>query len=203
MGADLDTMWQQIFYHVWWPGQGNDPMYLANTAMNRTRNNYYGNNYTPHMYTNGRDSGSNPNNWKEDPRGYLSNVGLYEISIKGSRFDNSISFEVISNSLINTGSSSDIRLFVATVMGLVKYPNSPNGLTDHYNSVIELVTGNDGKKMKYISSLNYIESFNWSMPTNWIYHNSINWKSEDIKIVAWIQNYNSKEILQMTSFDFD
>ena len=57
--------------------------------------------------------------------------------------------------------------------------------------------------MKYVSNLDYIESFNWSMPTNWINHNSINWKSEDIKVVAWIQNYNSKEILHVASFNFD
>ena len=196
-------MWHQIFYHVWWPGQGNDPMYLANTSMNRSRNNYYNNNYTPHMYTNGKDSGSNPNNWKEDPKSYLSNVGLYDISIKGIQSGNSIDFEISSSSLVNTGSSTNIRLFIATVMGMVKYPNSPNGLTEHHNAVIDLIIGNEGKKMSYISGVDYIESFNWSMPTNWINHNSINWNSEDIKVVVWIQNFNSKEILQVTSLDFD
>ena len=196
-------MWHQIFYHVWWPGQGNDPMYLANTSMNRSRNNYYNNNYTPHMYTNGKDSGSNPNNWKEDPKSYLSNVGLYDITIKGIQSVNSIDFEVSSSSLVNTGLSTNIRLFIATIMGLVKYPNSPNGLTEHHNAVIDLITGNEGKKMSYISGVDYIESFNWSMPTNWINHNSINWNSEDIKVVVWIQKFNSKEILQVASFDFD
>ena len=155
------------------------------------------------MYTNGKDSGSNPNNWKEDPKNYLSKVGLYDISIKGLQSGNSIDFEVSSSSVMNTGSSTNIRLYIATVMGLVKYPNSPNGLTEHHNAVIELITGNEGKKMSYISGVDYIESFNWSMPNNWINHNSINWKSEDIKVVAWIQNYNSKEILQAVSFDFD
>ena len=155
------------------------------------------------MYTNGKDSGSNPNNWKEDPKNYLSKVGIYDISIKGLQSGNSIDFEVLSSSVMNTGSSTNIRLYIATVMGLVKYPNSPNGLTEHHNAVIELITGNEGKKMSYISGVDYIESFNWSMPNNWINHNSINWKSEDIKVVAWIQNYNSKEILQAVSFDFD
>ena len=110
-------MWTRIFYHVWWPGQGNDPMYLANTSMNRDRNNYYGNNYTPHMYTNVKDSGSNTNNWKNDPRTYLNEVGLYEILIDGTQSGNSIDFNVTSSSISN--SSSDIRLYVATVMGHV------------------------------------------------------------------------------------
>ena len=110
-------MWTRIFYHVWWPGQGNDPMYLANISMNRDRNNYYVNNYTPHMYTNGKDSGSNTNNWKNDPRTYLNEVGLYEILIDGTQSGNSIDFNVTSSSISN--SSSDIRLYVATVMGHV------------------------------------------------------------------------------------
>jgi hypothetical protein len=31
-----------IRYHVWWPGANNDPMYLANSAQNDNRINYYG-----------------------------------------------------------------------------------------------------------------------------------------------------------------
>ena len=196
-------MWTRIFYHVWWPGQGNDPIYLANTSMNRTRNNYYGNNYTPHMYTNGKDSGSNTNNWKNDPRSYLSEVGLYEISIQGSQSGNTLNFDVTSSSISNTSLSSDIRLYVATVLGHVKYPNSPNGLIDHHDAVIELLTGNSGKRMNYSSDVKLIESFSWSMPKNFINHSLIQWSSEDIKVVAWIQNYNSKEILQVINYDFE
>tara|TARA_B100001029_G_scaffold103670_1_gene85425 strand:- start:267 stop:848 length:582 start_codon:yes stop_codon:yes gene_type:complete len=193
-------MWTRIFYHVWWPGQGNDPMYLANISMNRDRNNYYGNNYTPHMYTNGKDSGSNTNNWKNDPRTYLNEVGLYEILIDGTQSGNSIDFNVTSSSISN--SSSDIRLYVATVMGHVKYSKSPNGLTDHHDAVIEILTGNSGKKMNYIAADKRVDSFSWSMPKNWIDHPSINWNSNDIKVVAWIQNYNSKEILQVFEYEF-
>ena len=155
------------------------------------------------MYTDTKDSPSNPYLWSEGPNSYLSNIILFVITIKGVQSGNIIGFEVSSSSVMNTGSSTNIRLYIATVMGLVKYPNSPNGLTEHHNAVIELITGNEGKKMSYISGVDYIESFNWSMPNNWINHNSINWKSEDIKVVAWIQNYNSKEILQAVSFDFD
>ena len=34
VGTAIDTIWSQIYYHVWWPGQGNDPMYLMNQSMN-------------------------------------------------------------------------------------------------------------------------------------------------------------------------
>ena len=90
-----------MFYHVWWPGQGNDPMYLANTSMNQVRNNYYENNYTPHMYTNGKDSGSNTTSWKNDPKNFLNNVGLHEIKISGSQSGNTIDFNISSSSVKN------------------------------------------------------------------------------------------------------
>ncbi|MEE3196422.1 MAG: hypothetical protein VX260_05640, partial [Candidatus Neomarinimicrobiota bacterium] len=124
-------------------------MYLANTNMNRTRNNYYDNNYTPHMFTNGKDSGSNTTTWKNDPKNYLNTIGLHEIYISGYQSDNDIDFNVTSSSIKNTVSGQDVRLFIATVMDLVKYQNSPNGLIDHHNAVIEQIVGDAGKKMSY------------------------------------------------------
>jgi len=203
VGTAIDTIWSQIYYHVWWPGQGNDPMYLMNQSMNRTRNNYYENNYTPHMYTNGKDSGSGTATWISDPKTYLEEVGLYEINLIGTRSGNEISFDVKMNVIETTPTSQDLRLFVATVIDTVHYPASPNGLTEHHNPVIALLTGNTGKQMKFISGITYTESFTWSMPGGWINHADISWKSSGLKAVSWIQNYKSKEILQVNEFRFN
>jgi hypothetical protein len=203
VGTAIDTIWSQIYYHVWWPGQGNDPMYLMNQSMNRTRNNYYENNYTPHMYTNGKDSGSGTATWISDPKTYLEEVGLYEINLIGTRSGNEISFDVKMNVIETTPTSQDLRLFVATVIDTVHYPASPNGLTEHHNPVIALLTGNTGKQMKFISGITYTESFTWSMPSGWINHADILWKSSGLKAVSWIQNYKSKEILQVNEFRFN
>ena len=203
VGTAIDTIWSQIYYHVWWPGQGNDPMYLMNQSMNRTRNNYYENNYTPHMYTNGKDSGSGTATWISDPKTYLEEVGLYEINLIGTRSGNEISFDVKMNVIETTPTSQDLRLFVATVIDTVHYPASPNGLTEHHNPVIALLTGNTGKQIKFISGITYTESFTWSMPSGWINHADILWKSSGLKAVSWIQNYKSKEILQVNEFRFN
>ncbi|MEL1229529.1 MAG: hypothetical protein VW833_06965, partial [Candidatus Neomarinimicrobiota bacterium] len=58
ISAELDSVWHRIFYHVWWPSPGNDPMYALNPTMNRVRSNFYEGNFTPHMLTNGSSSGS-------------------------------------------------------------------------------------------------------------------------------------------------
>jgi hypothetical protein len=41
-----------VRYHVWWPSSG-DPFWNFNQAESRVRNNYYGNNYTPHAWLDG------------------------------------------------------------------------------------------------------------------------------------------------------
>ena len=87
-------------------------------------------------------------------------------------------------------------------MGHVIYNNSANGLRDHHDAVIEIVTGNEGKKMEYISGVEYVESVSWSVPRNWVDHQQIKWKSEDLKVVAWIQDYSSKTALQANEYDF-
>ena len=203
MGYGLDSIWTQIYYHVWWPGQGNDPMYLANTSMNRTRNNYYGNNYTPHMFTNGKDSGSNTTSWKNDPRDYIEKVGMFGIRLNGTQSGNDISFDVELDAVKSTTSSRDLRLFVAAVMDTVKYPGSANGLTEHHNAVIELLTGNTGKSIKLISGAVTKESFTWSMRTEWINHANLTYNMSGLKVVAWIQDYSNKEILQVNELNFD
>jgi len=203
VGYGLDTIWTQIYYHVWWPGQGNDPMYLANTSINRTRNNYYENNYTPHMFTNGKDSGSNTTNWKNDPKSYLDNVGLYGVRISGIQLGNDISFDVELDAVKSTSSSRDLRLFIATVMDTVKYDRSPNGLIEHNNAVIDLITGDTGKSIKLISGVVTKESFSWSMRTEWINHSDLTYNMSGLKVVAWIQDYKNKEVLQVNELNFD
>ncbi|MDP6338992.1 MAG: hypothetical protein QF842_01525 [Candidatus Marinimicrobia bacterium] len=203
IGKDLDTVWTRIFYHVWWPGQGNDPMYLANTSMNQTRNNYYENNYTPHMFTNGKDSGSNTNNWKSDPRDYLDDIGLYTVNLSGNRSGNDISFDVHLNALKTTPNSKDLRLFVGAVMDTVKYPNSANGLSEHYDAVIELLTGDTGTRIELKSGVDKTESFTWTMRSEWINHPDISWKITGLKVVAWLQDYSSKEVLQVNVLEID
>jgi hypothetical protein len=41
-----------VSYHAWWPGS-NDPYYQANISENTARINYYGADYTPHLWIDG------------------------------------------------------------------------------------------------------------------------------------------------------
>ena len=177
-------------------------MYALNPDLNRTRSEFYAGNFTPHMFTNGFDSGSSLNSWLDDPKKYLNTVSTYEISFQGAKSDNTVGFEVTTNSMRNIDDSSDIRLFVATVMEKVVYPGSFNGMYEHKNVVIDQLLGNSGKKIQYIANSNYTDYFNWSMPEAWKNNSEIRWSNSNLKVVVWIQDFSSKEILQSSEFKF-
>ena len=202
ISADLDSIWSRIYYHVWWPSPGNDPMYALNPALNRTRSEFYAGNFTPHMFTNGFDSGSSLNSWLDDPKKYLNTVSTYEISFQGAKSDNTLDFEVTTSNMRNIDDSMDIRLFVATVMEKVVYPGSFNGMYEHKNVVIDQLLGNSGKKIQYLANSNYTDNFNWSMRAAWKNNSEIRWSNSNLKVVAWIQDFSSKEILQSSEFKF-
>jgi len=71
-----------IRYHTWWPSSG-DPFYQYNIPENTAKNNFYSNNYVPHLFLDGTiDAGYSystwdsliQDRWNDDP--YL-NIGLY------------------------------------------------------------------------------------------------------------------------------
>jgi len=202
ISAELDSIWSRIYYHVWWPSPGNDPMYALNPDLNRTRSDFYAGNFTPHMFTNGFDSGSSLNSWLDDPKKYLNTVSTYEILFQGTRSDNTVTFDVTTSNMRDIDDSRDIRLFVATIMEKVVYPGSFNGMYEHKNVVIDQLLGNSGKKIQYIANSNYKENFNWSMPEAWKNNSEIRWSNSNLKVVVWIQDFNSKEILQSSEFKF-
>jgi hypothetical protein len=76
-------------------------------------------------------------------------------------------------------------------------------LIEHHNAVIDLITGDTGKSIKLISGVVTKESFSWSMRTEWINHSDLTYNMSGLKVVAWIQDYKNKEVLQVNELNFD
>ena len=53
------------------------------------------------------------------------------------------------------------------------------------------------------NGVDFIETFNWSIPERWLKHSLLTFNNKDLSVIAWIQDYKSKEILQVTEFNFD
>ena len=54
-----------------------------------------------------------------------------------------------------------------------------------------------GKKIIFEANLSKVQTFNWTFPDPWINKSIASWNSNELKIVSWIQDYNSKQILQV------
>ena len=172
-------------------------MYLINQQMNRDRNDYYGNNYTPHLYSNGRDSGSSPATWRDDARNITNEISLFTMNSTSTKEGRDITVSVSAKSLIDTSPNTNLKLFVAVVLDKVVYPSSPNGLTDHYDVVVDLLSGSNGKKVIFEANVSKLETFNWTFPDPWINKSIASWNSNELKIISWIQDFSSKQILQV------
>jgi len=85
----LDEVMQQfpdqlvvIRYHAWWPSSA-DPFYAANPDENRARVNFYGADYTPHLWIDGTvDGGYNSGPWPAYIQGELNKPTSIRINME-------------------------------------------------------------------------------------------------------------------------
>ena len=187
--------WVQVRYHVWWPGAGNDPFYLYNTSLNQTRNSYYGNNFTPHMFTGGGDSGSGSTTWQANALNMVGEDTPITIEINGSIFGSDVDVSVLISSDLDL-SSVNTRLIVAATMDSVYYAG-PNGLQHHHAVIIEYLTADNTGDAIILDGNNNIQiNYFWTMDSNWPNNSTVTWDISNLNIVAFVQNYSTKEVIQ-------
>ena len=177
-----------------WPSS-TDPFYLANSADQNARRSYYGVNSIPAGFGNGATVGGSASSWRSSG---LSNIGTYTpiaIEFNGGMVDGELQMSVTVSSETNQ-SSSDLRLFVMTSIDSVYY-NSPSAYDNFHNVFIEFLTNSSGQSLSLDGVTNYIQEFNWSMPSPWPNNNTnILWDISDLNVIAFVQNYSSKDVLQ-------
>lgn len=177
-----------------WPSS-TDPFYLANTSDQSARRSYYGVNSIPAAFGNGSSIGGSASSWRSSG---LSNIGSYtpvSIDLNGGMIDGELQMSISVSSETNQ-SSSDLRLFVMTSMDSVYY-NSPSAYDNFQNVFIEFLTNSSGESLTLDGVSAYTQDFNWNMPNPWPNTNpSILWDISNLNIIAFVQNYSTKEVLQ-------
>ena len=177
-----------------WPSS-TDPFYLANTSEQNARRTYYGVNSIPAGFGNGATIGGSASSWRSSG---LSNIGSYTpitITLNGGMIDGELQVSVTVSSETNQ-TGSDLRLFVMTSMDSVYY-NSPSAYDNFQNVFIEFLTSSSGQNLNLDGVTDYIQEFNWNMPSLWPNNNTnILWDISNLNIIAFVQNYSTKEVLQ-------
>jgi len=177
-----------------WPSS-SDPFYLANSTEQNARRTYYGVNGIPAGFGNGSSAGSSAATWRSSG---LSNIGdptPVSIVFNGGMIDDELQMSVTVSSESDL-STTDLRLFVCTSIDSVYY-NSPSAYDDFENVFIDFLTSSSGQDLDLDGVNDITEEFNWSMPSPWPNTNpNIIWDISDLNVIAFVQNYTSKDVLQ-------
>ena len=194
VGEENVANWARVKYSMSWPSS-TDPFYLANSTEQNARRTYYGVNGIPAGFGNGSSAGSSAATWRSSG---LSNIGdptPVSIVFNGGMIDDELQMSVTVSSESDL-STTDLRLFVCTSIDSVYY-NSPSAYDDFENVFIDFLTSSSGQDLDLDGVNDITEEFNWSMPSPWPNTNpNIIWDISDLNVIAFVQNYTSKDVLQ-------
>lgn len=150
------------------------------------------------MFTGGDDSGYSPSSWRTSAT--FNMMGSYTptaIMLSGALSDYDISVTTTISSESNL-SSEPLKLFVAATMDSVFYMGW-NGLEHHQATFVEFLTNKSGDDINLDGLNNISLDFTWTMDQDWPNNTNVTWDISDLNIVAFVQNYSTKEIYQAES----
>ena len=180
-----------VRYHASWPDI-SDPMFQADSVDNNARTDYYGVTYTPQYFMDGVSKGAAEDEermFREMNNDLIKKAPVW-IDIDADITADSVKFNVIITAYENID-SGNLRLRTAIVERLKQFtvPPGANGEKDFPDVMRKMLpdfNGIDFPSMQRGNSATY--SFNCAVNPIW------NWK--DLAVVAWIQDDNTKNIIQ-------
>lgn len=187
-----------VRYHAWWPNATPlDPMYLLNTTDNRNRIYYYSINSVPTYVLDGTKYGgpSDTELIRSQMLERMREPAPAEIYITTDRGYDSLRTQIEVVPQFDPG-VSNLVLRAAIIERLVTYVNAPgtNGEKQFGDVMRKMLPDGDGSPItgfKVGDTLRF--AFTQAVDPDWI--------PEDLSVVAWLQNEDTKEILQ-ANIDF-
>lgn len=185
-----------VIYHAWWPGK-TDPMYLYDTIMNQKRINYYGITGVPSGRVNGKIAPSS-GSWYEGAVGdtlalnnQLNAEPIYSamsIEIKDFNYNSSNGSGTVKIDVTSLIPISNVRLRVVICEEHHYYANAgTNGEKDFFYLARKMLPNADGTLISI--NENETKSFEFSFTVDPSF-------TDDLYVAAFIQNDETKEILQ-------
>ena len=147
------------------------------------------------MFTGGDDSGSSSSTWRSHALNMIGENTPVTIELSGGIDGYEVDVSVLVSSESDLSSANTV-LIVAATMDSVYYAG-PNGLLHHHGVIIEYLTAtNTGDAITLDGTNNVQMNYEWTMDSNWPNNSTVTWNISDLNIVAFVQNYSSKEIYQ-------
>ena len=209
VGSDIANRWFIINYHTYNPSRG-DPMYEFLRGQEAEddfcyvrfeEGSWYNIGGVPTTYTNGNYTYVNA----DMASGPLSEMTPVQISLDGTSIDGpDIEVRVTISSSSDLTSENSLYLFIAATLDNVDYEGY-NGEKHHQDVFLGWITEGMNGELLSISKKDKSKSYTWEMPSNWPQNNfetswtEVEYDVANLKVVAFIQNQTTKEVLQVAS----
>ena len=171
------------------------PFYQANPIDNNARKNYYNINSTPRTKMYGTINGSATTLLTQS--NIDSNYGddsplRIEVLESGPSTNTAVTVNVKTFDTVPTG---DLRLYVAAVVEYTNF-NAQNGLTEHYNTLWQFLSNENGDAITP-ASLGNANTYTYNYNTNNLTHTS--YMASEVYVIAFVQKNNTKEVINSGS----
>lgn len=188
LAVDYADYFTLIRYHVWWPSSG-DPYYNFNVSENTSRNNYYSNNYTPHLFVDGNIDGHEQyGSWAGLIENENANFSTLVMRLSGNfnpdTDTGSVTVQIIVEMIPGL---SNLKLRVALTESEIHW-NAPNGIGVHNQTFRDMMPSAGGQAVTLVEgdTVEYTYTFVTRSPMNY----------ENCELVAYIQSDQNKNVLQ-------
>ncbi len=180
-----------VKYHPNWPS-ATDPMYPFDAEGNDARTTYYNVTTVPSSIIDGNRYYSVPSGVTQDIIDQLLGIPpRFEMQLSVVADTLVPKLKVIVDGQALTSMIGDVRLLVALVENEVHYeiPPGSNGEKDFYHVLHQFLTEPTGLGLGSMDSVQqFAYEFDCDLPQNQSFNN--------LSVVAWVQNYNTKEVYQ-------
>lgn len=186
-----ETQVHHIAYHTSWPGF--DPMYEDNPSESTTRVQYYSVSGVPDMLTDGGDSKSPASVTQAEIDAIVSETSPISISVEEERTgtEGTVNVSVKTHEEVPNG---NWRIRVAVIEKDKIYASAPgsNGEREFPNIFRKMLTSMSGESFE-AAPIGETTDFSYS------YDVQEAWNSEQLYVVAFVQNESTKEVLNSGS----
>ncbi len=177
-----------VKFPIYWP-TANDPFYLANESLCNNRIGYYNVQSAPTIMVDGllsQTNGTDSVTLKEKIDQRLSVTAPFSINVNRTFQDSSLIADINVQAINLAGiNKNDLVLYTVVVENNVEY-DAPNGETEFHNVLRRMLPVDDGLSFASLPDT----TLNWQIDL------LSTWNPENLHIVAYIQNVQTKEVLQ-------
>jgi hypothetical protein len=184
-----DSSYLAIIRYHWYYPNSSDPWYQYNITDNMARNNYYGNNYSPHAWADGNiDMGSSTGGWSNSINNESNVDAPLVMTLSGVFYRDSLSGYLNVHIFVESNPAlNNLKLRVALTQSGI-HQTAPNGQAYHHNTFRDMfpTTAGLGVTLPEGDTLDY--SIHFTVPSPIVIDSS--------ELVAFVQSDQNRHIVQ-------